>query len=133
MKLSAKAEAALHRLRADPAFRKALAEPKRKKTPTRKARGQLLPPELSSYFWQHTKRRLDVDKDRDTIIRRLVEHGSPQAIAWLRATYGDEVIFQVLATIKARGLSYARVRTWIPRELFASWESERPPSLWPLR
>lgn len=89
-----------------------------------------LPSELRPFFWEHDFDRLSVEKHRSLIIFRLVEWGTPAAIRWLRAAVGDDAIYEALASIKARGFSYDKVRLWVSATEFASWTSERPPSLW---
>jgi hypothetical protein len=89
-----------------------------------------LPDDLRPFFWDVDLERLSLDKHRSQIIFRLVEWGSPKAVTWLRVTVGDDVIYKTLASIKARGFSYAKVRRWVSASEYASWLSERPPSLW---
>jgi len=93
-------------------------------------RAAKLPHELRPFFWEYDFDRLSLKKHRSLIIFRLVEWGSPEAIRWLRATVGDDAIYKTLASIKARGFSYDKVQRWVSAREYASWASERPPSLW---
>jgi len=84
-------------------------------------------------FWQYDFESLSVERDRTLIVRRLVEKANGEELAWLRSTYGDEIIREEIVAIKARGLPYKRVRRWISLKQYARWTSERPPSIWDAR
>jgi len=55
-----------------------------------------LPEVLRPLFWDMDVERLDPARDRDTIIPRIAEYGTDEAVRWLRATYGDEEIAPAL-------------------------------------
>jgi hypothetical protein len=89
-----------------------------------------LPIELRSFFWEFDFAKLSIEEDRSTIVYRLVEHGPPAAIKWLRATFGDVAIHDELAAIEARGFRHDKVRRWVSASEYAKWARSRPPSLW---
>ena len=55
-----------------------------------------LPESLRAFFWDLEFERLHPERDRSIIVPRIAEHGTDDAIRWLRATYRDDEIAAAL-------------------------------------
>ena len=53
-------------------------------------RGMVLPKGLHWLFWETDPERVDVEKDANYVIARVVEHGRMDDVDWVLATYGDD-------------------------------------------
>jgi hypothetical protein len=96
-----------------------------------------LPEFLRPLFWEYSFKRLSWERDRDTIILRILEHGTLDAIRWLRAQAGDEELRNWILEREGRGLSprclrylelllhlpHRRVTEWIKRIQALPWEN----------
>ena len=58
--------------------------------------GRLLRPDLSSVIWDVDLAKLDEERSADFIIRRVLEAGRPEQVAWLFRRYGDARIADTL-------------------------------------
>jgi hypothetical protein len=72
------------------------------------------PPEsLRPLFWDVAFESLDVERDQDTIIARIAEHGTDEAVRWMRRSYPDAEIARALearvATLSGRTLGLWRI------------------------
>jgi excisionase family DNA binding protein len=70
-------------------------------------------PDLSSVIWDVDLSTLDEERNADFIIRRVLESGRPDQVAWLFRRYGDARIEQVAG--RERGLTHPAAVAW--REL----------------
>jgi len=70
-------------------------------------------PDLSSVIWDVDLSTLDEEHNADFIIRRVLEAGRPEQVAWLFRRYGEARIEQVAR--HERGLSHPAAVAW--REL----------------
>lgn len=57
--------------------------------------GRLVRPDLSSVIWDVDLTRLDEDRNADFIIRRVLEAGRPDQVAWLFRRYQEQRIARV--------------------------------------
>ena len=55
-----------------------------------------LPETLRPLFWDLEFERLDPERDRGTIVPRIAEYGTDEAVRWLRAAYSDDEIAAAL-------------------------------------
>lgn len=81
-----------------------------------------LPKELHRYFWDTDPMKVDLRRHRRFIIERLLEFGDEEAIRWVRRTFGDDAIGEVVR--KSRRLSKRTANFWrlilgIPKEQVA--------------
>jgi hypothetical protein len=81
-----------------------------------------LPPNLHRYFWDVDAARLNVQRYRQFVIERILEFGDMPAIRWVRQTFGDEAIKNVVC--RSRRLSRRTANFWrlildIPKEQVA--------------
>ncbi len=75
--------------------------------------GRLVRPDLSSVIWDVDLARLDEELNADFIIRRVLEAGRPEQVAWLFRRYGD---LRIAATLeRSPGLPQRVTVAW--REL----------------
>lgn len=85
-----------------------------------------LPQSLQEFFWDYRFNQLTWEGDRELVIRRLLTHGSWEAITWLRRKIGDSDLRKWLITHQGRGLSPRQLRFWslvlaIPNRQVSAW------------
>lgn len=85
-----------------------------------------LPESLRGYFWDYDADRLSWDRSRNTIVKRLLQSGGMDAVAWLRAHMSDEEIRDFIVHRRGRGIEPRRLRFWsvvlgIPRIQVDGW------------
>jgi hypothetical protein len=71
-----------------------------------------LPRNLRAFFWDYRFDQLSWEVDRELVIRRLLTHGSWEAITWLRRKIGDGDLRKWLIAHQGRGLSPRQLRFW---------------------
>ncbi|MEK9150322.1 MAG: hypothetical protein AAB267_09815 [Candidatus Desantisbacteria bacterium] len=69
-----------------------------------------LPRYLSKYFWDVEFEKIDLQKRRVYILRRILEYGDRQAVAWMWKNFKEEEIKEVLSNF--RGLSPKSANFW---------------------
>ena len=67
-------------------------------------------PDLSSVIWDVDLSTLDEERNADFIIRRVLEAGRPEQLAWLFRRYGEARIEQVAG--RERGLPHPAAVAW---------------------
>ena len=85
-----------------------------------------LPEFLKPYFWDCDFSALSWIKQRDFIIRRLLQSGSWAALTWLRAERGDVELRHWIEQRRGAGLSPRQMRFWeavldLPRSKVTRW------------
>ncbi|MBI4603991.1 MAG: hypothetical protein HY721_18705 [Planctomycetes bacterium] len=70
-----------------------------------------LPELLKPFFWDVDFGELRLEEHRDLIISRIAEHGTDEAVRWLKATYGDAEIAGALESRRAQ-LSPRTLALW---------------------
>jgi hypothetical protein len=90
------------------------------------------------YFWDTDPERVDVDRQADYVIERILDHGDLSAVRWALSHYGEERIRQWFLAGRARGLLRRTREFWrlvlgLTEEELCSAESSRPVKsrLWP--
>lgn len=81
-----------------------------------------VPHKFSGLFWDHDFNRLSWDEHRNFIIRRFLQHGSWEAVTWLRAHVGDASLREWLKEHEGGKLSPRQLRFW---ELVLDIEHQR--------
>jgi hypothetical protein len=69
-----------------------------------------LPKALHRYFWDVDAKRLNIRKYRQFVIERILEFGDEKAIRWVRRTFGDDAIRQVVC--QSRRISKRTANFW---------------------
>lgn len=67
-------------------------------------------PNIERYFWDIDFSKLDVEKNSEYIIARILEYGDLEAIKWLLETYHRKMIKKVL--MSRRGFSNKTANFW---------------------
>lgn len=85
-----------------------------------------LPDELRAFFWDYDTDRLSWERNRHTIVLRLLEKGGMHAVRWLREHMSDGEIREFIVRRRGRGISPQRLRFWsllvdIPRREVDEW------------
>jgi len=55
-----------------------------------------VPEEFFHLFWDVDLSKLDLDQHKSFIIERVLNMGDQQALAWLRRSFSEEMIFRVV-------------------------------------
>lgn len=66
--------------------------------------------ELEPLFWEYDFEDMDLSKDRELVIKRVLSHGSVEDLRWLRRAIGDKDIRTVLMKSGGRGIDRRRLR-----------------------
>jgi hypothetical protein len=85
-----------------------------------------LPQSLRAFFWDYRFDQLTWEGDRELVIRRVLTHGSWEAITWLRRKIGDSELRKWMITHQGRGLSPCQLRFWslvlsLPNRQVSTW------------
>jgi hypothetical protein len=64
-----------------------------------------IPDAFRVFFWDLDFDALDAGDDRDTVVSRLAEHGTDEAVRWVRKTYTDA---EIGLALEARRSSLSR-------------------------
>ncbi|MDT8437033.1 MAG: hypothetical protein RRA92_09800 [Gemmatimonadota bacterium] len=94
-----------------------------------------VPERLRRYFWDVDPDRLSWETGRAAIIRRLLNSGGMDAIAWLRFRVSDEDLREFVLQRDGCGLSPRRLRFWglvldIPADLVDAWVADARRNPW---
>ena len=97
-----------------------------------------LPPILRPFFWDYSFARLSWSADRELVTRRVLEHGSWEAVRWLRRKLGDEELRDWLVRRHGASLTPKQLRFWelildIPRRQVDSWLADPRRQVWDRR
>lgn len=89
-------------------------------------------------FWEYGAGRVDLRRDRDLVLRRVLAHGGWRETRLLRTRLGDAAIRDFLLASGARGLSPARIRFWelvldLPRGRTDAWVRAARAGIWERR
>lgn len=71
-----------------------------------------VPKKFHRFFWEVDAEKLDTEKSPEYIIGRVLDHGTLDAVKWLRKTYGDDKIREFIAGPRRRGLSKMTINFW---------------------
>ncbi len=61
-------------------------------------------------FWEYDVGDLDLSKDKELIIKKVLSHGGIEDLRWLRKVIGDEEIRTFLMNCRGRGIDRRRIR-----------------------
>ena len=97
-----------------------------------------LPQQLRSLFWDYAFSQLSLAQDRDLIIRRILTHGSWDAVRWLRKRLGDRELRDWLIAHRGRGLTARQLRFWgllysLPARQVNQWVKTAQTGVWEKR
>jgi hypothetical protein len=71
---------------------------------------QRIPSYVQNLFWDVRKETIEINRHSKFIIRRVLDFGDAAALNWLRRTYPDAALMQVIKT--KRGLTHKTVVFW---------------------
>lgn len=97
-----------------------------------------LPVTLRPLFWDLPAHRLNLARDRDLVISRVLTRGGWRDASILRRRMGDEGLREWMLRTDARGLSPAQVRFWelildLPGKQADRWVRSARASAWERR
>lgn len=72
--------------------------------------GTALPDSVSRLLWDVRKETVDPKRHGKFLIRRVLDFGDVAAVNWLRRTFSEEAIRQVVT--EGRGLSHKTLAFW---------------------
>jgi hypothetical protein len=90
---------------------------------------------LEHLFWEYDFKDIDLSKDRELIIKKVLSHGSVEDLRWLRKVIGDEEIKVFLLKAKGRGMDRRRLRFYqvifrLPAREVNIWLNEPARRIW---
>lgn len=111
---------------------------RRARRPARRKATARLPQALRPLFWEYRTARVDVRRDRDLVLRRVLAQGGWREALLIRSRFGDAAIRDFLLLSEARGLSAARIRFWelvldLPRRRADAWVRRARRGTWERR
>jgi hypothetical protein len=69
-----------------------------------------LPEFLKKYFWEIDFEKLDLEKRRPYVLKRILEYGDEEAVAWMWKNFTEDEIKNILYNY--RGLSLKSANFW---------------------
>jgi len=102
---------------------------------TKEKKATPLPQSFRVFFWDYHFDQLTWEGDRELVMRRLLTHGSWEAVTWLRRKIGDSELRKWLIAHQGRGLSLRQLRFWslvlaIPNRQVSAWMLSRQAEPW---
>ena len=90
---------------------------------------------LEPLFWEYDFEDIDISKDRELIIKKVLSHGSVEDLKWLRKAVGDKEIRAFLIRIKGKGIDRRRLRFYqvifrLPTKEVNIWLNEPAKRIW---
>lgn len=86
-----------------------------------------IPKYLHRYFWDVNPETIDLAKHRRYVIERLLEFGDQESVAWMKKTFPQDEIVEVLKI--ARALTKKSANFWanvfgVPRDQLACFSKQ---------
>jgi hypothetical protein len=90
---------------------------------------------LAPLFWDVDFAAVEMTRDGDYVLGRILSAGTLDAIRWARARFGDERIRAWIVQHRGRQLSGPQIRYWetivgLPADLVAEWLAAPERQLW---
>jgi hypothetical protein len=79
----------------------------------------MIPQHLQSFFWEIDAAALDPHEHRSYVIGRILELGTEEAVSWMKATFGEQEIKQVICEdhrLSPKSATYWALMYQIPTE-----------------
>lgn len=94
-----------------------------------------LPEFLAPFFWEYEYKSLSWPIDRELIIRRILVHGSWEAVLWLWKKIGDEGLREWIYNHHGADLSPRHLRFWevqldLDHQQVNGWIEKKKRSIW---
>ena len=94
-----------------------------------------LPDCVASLLWDVDAGAFDVERHRDFLIGRVLSSGTLEALRWIRARYGDDVLREWISRHEGRQLSGPQLRFWqtvigLPDDQVDRWLAAPERRLW---
>ena len=71
-----------------------------------------VPKKFHRFFWEIHAEKLDTDESAIYIMKRILDHGTLEAVQWLCKTYGNDKIKELVSGPRRRGLSKKTINFW---------------------
>lgn len=71
-----------------------------------------LPEEVRRFFWDCDPEQLDIDRNADQILTRLLDYGDLAAARWALRTYGEDRVRRYLLSRGRKTLSRKAIAFW---------------------
>ncbi len=72
----------------------------------------MIPACVKTVLWSYDSSKIDLNKDKKTIISQVLNLGSENAISWLFKTYGKKEIASIASTIPATAWDKKSLKFW---------------------
>ena len=70
----------------------------------------ILTNKIKPLFWEYDPEEIDLEKDRELVIKRVLSNDSVEDLRWMREAFGDEEIRGFLLRTRGRGIERKRLR-----------------------
>lgn len=90
---------------------------------------------LKPLFWEYDFDEIDLSRDQELVIKKVLTHGSVEDLRLLRETKGDKEIEAFLLRAKGRGIDRRRLRFYqvifrLPSREVDSWLKDPARKIW---
>ena len=72
----------------------------------------MIPASVKTVLWSYNSSKIDLKKDKKTIISQVLNMGSEEAISWLFNTYGKKEITRIASTIPVPSWDKKSLALW---------------------
>ncbi len=74
---------------------------------------QGMPPSfLQPFLWSYDLGRMDIERDKNTIIKHVLDYGTAEATEWLQKNYNDADIRDTIATTPSSDWNRKSLALW---------------------
>jgi hypothetical protein len=71
-----------------------------------------VPAFLQPFLWSYDIKGLDIARDKQLIVKQLLDYGDARAVAWLRATYSTQEIQRAITLSASSDWSVKSLALW---------------------
>lgn len=77
---------------------------------------------LQPFLWSYTLEKMDIESDKEIIIKNILDYGTTEATTWLRQTYSEAEIRSVISASASGDWGKKSLALW---QLIYNVEPER--------
>ncbi len=72
----------------------------------------MIPASVKTILWSYDSSKIDLNKDKKTIVGQVLNFGSEEGVLWLFATYGKDEIARIASTIPSTTWDRKSLKFW---------------------
>jgi len=97
-----------------------------------------IPDFLKAIFWEYEFENLDIQKDEELLIAKILRDGNLPALKWLIKTIGVEKVEAWILKTKGKGLTPRQLSFWeivlsLPHSEVSKWINRKATQIWEKR